>query len=191
MYLGPAGTGPGALTPAMILQRNNEEERWLARQRKLRQEKEDRQYQVSEFRQQVLEQHLDIGPRGDAPELRNEGPRYRCSSFARLYVLLLSETSGCIQGWGNTKRAHKTPSVDLNLSQSCMQMRPTTPELRIETQMPKFQSRDLNDKCKLFTQFASQRTIWVGKRILLCFLICISWIFINPCIMRVKVCRYF
>lgn len=81
MYLGPGGTGPGALTPAMILQRNNEEERWLARQRKLRQEKEDRQYQVSEFRQQVLEQHLDIGRPGEAPELRNEGPRYRGSSF--------------------------------------------------------------------------------------------------------------
>lgn len=81
MYLGPGGTGPGALTPAMILQRNNEEERWLARQRKLRQEKEDRQYQVSEFRQQVLEQHLDIGRPGDVPELRNEGQRYLGSHF--------------------------------------------------------------------------------------------------------------
>lgn len=75
MYLGPGGAGPGALTPAMALQRANEEERWQARQRKLRQEKEDRQYQVSEFRQQVLEQHLDIGRPGEANELRTEGHR--------------------------------------------------------------------------------------------------------------------
>ncbi|XP_006888929.1 PREDICTED: genetic suppressor element 1 [Elephantulus edwardii] len=46
---------------ALLIQRTNEEEKWLARQRRLRQEKEDRQSQVSEFRQQVLEQHLDIG----------------------------------------------------------------------------------------------------------------------------------
>ncbi|KAJ3593907.1 hypothetical protein NHX12_006240 [Muraenolepis orangiensis] len=60
LYLGPGGVGT-ALSSAIMLQRTNEEERWLARQRKLRQEKEDRQYQVSEFRQQVLEQHLDLG----------------------------------------------------------------------------------------------------------------------------------
>lgn len=63
--------GPGALgtclPSSLLAQRNNEEERWLARQRKLRQEKADRQYQVSEFRQQVLEQHLDIG-RPDLPD---------------------------------------------------------------------------------------------------------------------------
>ncbi|XP_031513904.1 genetic suppressor element 1 isoform X2 [Papio anubis] len=46
---------------ALLIQRTNEEEKWLARQRRLRQEKEDRQSQVSEFRQQVLEQHLDMG----------------------------------------------------------------------------------------------------------------------------------
>lgn len=46
---------------ALLIQRTNEEEKWLARQRRLRQEKEDRQSQVSEFRQQVLEQHLDLG----------------------------------------------------------------------------------------------------------------------------------
>nr|XP_058901473.1 genetic suppressor element 1 isoform X3 [Kogia breviceps] len=52
--------GSSAAT-ALLLQRTNEEEKWLARQRRLRQEKEDRQSQVSEFRQQVLEQHLDLG----------------------------------------------------------------------------------------------------------------------------------
>lgn len=55
----------------MIIQRTSEEERWVARQRKLRQEKEDRQYQVSEFRQQVLEQHLDLGRPGDADSHRS------------------------------------------------------------------------------------------------------------------------
>ncbi|XP_039083349.1 genetic suppressor element 1 isoform X1 [Hyaena hyaena] len=52
--------GSSAAT-ALLIQRTNEEEKWLARQRRLRQEKEDRQTQVSEFRQQVLEQHLDMG----------------------------------------------------------------------------------------------------------------------------------
>lgn len=52
--------GSSAAT-ALLIQRTNEEEKWLARQRRLRQEKEDRQSQVSEFRQQVLEQHLDLG----------------------------------------------------------------------------------------------------------------------------------
>ncbi|XP_039211935.1 genetic suppressor element 1 isoform X4 [Crotalus tigris] len=51
----------GSTATALLIQRTNEEEKWLARQRRLRQEKEDRQSQVSEFRQQVLEQHLDIG----------------------------------------------------------------------------------------------------------------------------------
>lgn len=51
----------GSTAAALLIQRTNEEEKWLARQRRLRQEKEDRQSQVSEFRQQVLEQHLDIG----------------------------------------------------------------------------------------------------------------------------------
>ncbi|XP_010004566.1 PREDICTED: genetic suppressor element 1 [Chaetura pelagica] len=42
--------------------------------RRLRQEKEDRQSQVSEFRQQVLEQHLDMGraPSQPEPEHRSE-----------------------------------------------------------------------------------------------------------------------
>ncbi|KAG5270112.1 hypothetical protein AALO_G00188860 [Alosa alosa] len=77
MYLGPPGAhGPGVLTAAMMLQqRTNEEERWLARQRKLRQEKEDRQYQVSEFRQQVLDQHLDLGRGGEGADMRIEGHR--------------------------------------------------------------------------------------------------------------------
>uniref|UniRef100_A0A8C6SJ64 Gse1 coiled-coil protein n=1 Tax=Neogobius melanostomus TaxID=47308 RepID=A0A8C6SJ64_9GOBI len=57
LYMGPSTVG---VLSTMITPRTNEEERWLARQRKLRQEKEDRQYQVSEFRQQVLEQHLDL-----------------------------------------------------------------------------------------------------------------------------------
>uniref|UniRef100_A0A8C6YNJ5 Gse1 coiled-coil protein n=1 Tax=Nothoprocta perdicaria TaxID=30464 RepID=A0A8C6YNJ5_NOTPE len=52
--------GSSAAT-ALLIHRTNEEEKWLARQRRLRQEKEDRQSQVSEFRQQVLEQHLDMG----------------------------------------------------------------------------------------------------------------------------------
>uniref|UniRef100_A0A673HAT6 Genetic suppressor element 1-like n=1 Tax=Sinocyclocheilus rhinocerous TaxID=307959 RepID=A0A673HAT6_9TELE len=75
MYLGPGGVGPASLTAATMLQRTNEEERWLARQRKLRQEKEDRQYQVSEFRQQVLEQHLDLGRQGEIADLHIEGHR--------------------------------------------------------------------------------------------------------------------
>uniref|UniRef100_A0A6I8PIE1 Gse1 coiled-coil protein n=1 Tax=Ornithorhynchus anatinus TaxID=9258 RepID=A0A6I8PIE1_ORNAN len=68
--------GSSAAT-ALLIQRTNEEEKWLARQRRLRQEKEDRQSQVSEFRQQVLEQHLDIGrpaPQAEA-EHRPENPR--------------------------------------------------------------------------------------------------------------------
>ncbi|XP_026110594.1 genetic suppressor element 1-like, partial [Carassius auratus] len=75
MYLGPGGAGPASLTAAAMLQRTNEEERWLARQRKLRQEKEDRHYQVSEFRQQVLEQHLDLGRQGEIADLHIEGHR--------------------------------------------------------------------------------------------------------------------
>ncbi|KAF7244581.1 Genetic suppressor element 1 [Varanus komodoensis] len=69
---------PGSSTAtALLIQRTNEEEKWLARQRRLRQEKEDRQSQVSEFRQQVLEQHLDIGrPPGQMDvEHRPENPR--------------------------------------------------------------------------------------------------------------------
>ncbi|KAG8508375.1 Genetic suppressor element 1 [Galemys pyrenaicus] len=59
--------GSSAAT-ALLIQRTNEEEKWLARQRRLRQEKEDRQSQVSEFRQQVLEQHLDMGRPPAPPE---------------------------------------------------------------------------------------------------------------------------
>lgn len=66
--------GPG-LSPSMMAQRTNEEERWVARQRKMRQEKEDRQYQVSEFRQQVLEQHLDLGRPSEAPDHRTDTHR--------------------------------------------------------------------------------------------------------------------
>lgn len=69
--------GSSAAT-ALLIQRTNEEEKWLARQRRLRQEKEDRQSQVSEFRQQVLEQHLDMG-RPPAPaetEHRPESARW-------------------------------------------------------------------------------------------------------------------
>ncbi|NWV98140.1 GSE1 protein, partial [Machaerirhynchus nigripectus] len=68
--------GSSAAT-ALLIHRTNEEEKWLARQRRLRQEKEDRQSQVSEFRQQVLEQHLDIGraPSQAEPEHRPEHPR--------------------------------------------------------------------------------------------------------------------
>ncbi|XP_067854235.1 genetic suppressor element 1 isoform X2 [Heptranchias perlo] len=62
---------PPGSSPAMLLQRNNEEEKWMAKQRQLRQEKEDRQYQVSEFRQQVLEQHLDIGRPGSQNEVEH------------------------------------------------------------------------------------------------------------------------
>ena len=53
-------------------------EKWLARQRRLRQEKEDRQSQVSEFRQQVLEQQLDLGrpPAPADPEHRPESARW-------------------------------------------------------------------------------------------------------------------
>nr|XP_033796591.1 genetic suppressor element 1 isoform X2 [Geotrypetes seraphini] len=69
---------PGSsVATALLVQRTYEEEKWLARQRRLRQEKEDRQYQVSEFRQQVLEQHLDIGRPPNQPEadLRAENLR--------------------------------------------------------------------------------------------------------------------
>ncbi|XP_043562533.1 genetic suppressor element 1 isoform X3 [Chiloscyllium plagiosum] len=62
---------PPGSSSAMLLQRNNEEEKWMAKQRQLRQEKEDRQYQVSEFRQQVLEQHLDIGRPGSQNEVEH------------------------------------------------------------------------------------------------------------------------
>lgn len=74
LYMGPSAVGPG-LSASIIAQRTNEEERWVARQRKLRQEKEDRQYQVSEFRQQVLDQHLDLGRPGDAPDHRTDSHR--------------------------------------------------------------------------------------------------------------------
>lgn len=69
--------GSSAAT-ALLIQRTNEEEKWLARQRRLRQEKEDRQSQVSEFRQQVLEQHLDMGrpPVPTEPEHRPENARW-------------------------------------------------------------------------------------------------------------------
>ena len=69
--------GSSAAT-ALLLQRTNEEEKWLARQRRLRQEKEDRQSQVSEFRQQVLEQQLDLGrpPAPADPEHRPESARW-------------------------------------------------------------------------------------------------------------------
>lgn len=68
--------GSSAAT-ALLIHRTNEEEKWLARQRRLRQEKEDRQSQVSEFRQQVLEQHLDMGrtPSQPEPEHRPDNAR--------------------------------------------------------------------------------------------------------------------
>lgn len=75
LYMSPSTGGTG-LPASIVAQRANEEERWLARQRKLRQEKEDRQYQVSEFRQQVLEQHLDIGRPPDTPDHRPESHRW-------------------------------------------------------------------------------------------------------------------
>lgn len=70
--------GSSAAATALLIQRTNEEEKWLARQRRLRQEKEDRQSQVSEFRQQVLEQHLDLGrpPVPTEAEHRPESTRW-------------------------------------------------------------------------------------------------------------------
>lgn len=70
---------------ALLIQRTNEEEKWLARQRRLRQEKEDRQSQVSEFRQQVLEQHLDLGrpPVPTEVEHRPESTRWVLSGTLR------------------------------------------------------------------------------------------------------------
>lgn len=89
--------GSSAAATALLIQRTNEEEKWLARQRRLRQEKEDRQSQVSEFRQQVLEQHLDLGrpPVPTEAEHRPESTRWvpGCLSIrpsARLSILLLS-----------------------------------------------------------------------------------------------------
>lgn len=78
---------PG-VSASMIIQRTSEEERWVARQRKLRQEKEDRQYQVSEFRQQVLEQHLDLGRPGDTPDHRTDLHRsVGCDAFKLLFFI--------------------------------------------------------------------------------------------------------
>lgn len=73
-YMGPGALGPG-ISASLMAHRTNEEERWLARQRKLRQEKEDRQYQVSEFRQQVLEQHLDLSRPVEASDHRTDPHR--------------------------------------------------------------------------------------------------------------------
>lgn len=83
LYMEPTALGPGVVPASMIIQRSSEEERWVARQRKLRQEKEDRQYQVSEFRQQVLEQHLDLGRPGDAADHRTDP--HRSASALSLY----------------------------------------------------------------------------------------------------------
>lgn len=74
LYMGSGAVGTG-LSASMITQRANEEERWLARQRRLRQEKEDRQSQVSEFRQQVLEQHLDLNRPADGADHRTDSHR--------------------------------------------------------------------------------------------------------------------
>lgn len=76
--------GSSAAT-ALLIQRTNEEEKWLARQRRLRQEKEDRQSQVSEFRQQVLEQHLDLGraPVPTEAEHRPESARWVLGGASR------------------------------------------------------------------------------------------------------------
>ncbi|XP_064414690.1 genetic suppressor element 1 isoform X3 [Latimeria chalumnae] len=74
MAFAPPG---GNLTTSMLAQRTNEEEKWLARQRRMRQEKEDRQYQVSEFRQQVLEQHLDIGRPNSQSEMEQRVDSHR------------------------------------------------------------------------------------------------------------------
>lgn len=79
LYMEPNAIGP-AVPASMIIQRASEEERWVARQRKLRQEKEDRQYQVSEFRQQVLEQHLDLGRPADTADHRTD-PLRSVSAF--------------------------------------------------------------------------------------------------------------
>lgn len=50
-----AGGVQGAMVAAAMLQRQGEEERWLARQRRQRTEKEDRQGPASEFRPHTLE----------------------------------------------------------------------------------------------------------------------------------------
>lgn len=71
--------GSSAAT-ALLIQRTNEEEKWLARQRRLRQEKEDRQSQVSEFRQQVLEQHLDMGRPPVPTEAEHRPESARCGA---------------------------------------------------------------------------------------------------------------
>lgn len=77
--------GSSAAATALLIQRTNEEEKWLARQRRLRQEKEDRQSQVSEFRQQVLEQHLDLGrpPVPTEVEHRPESTRWVLGGASR------------------------------------------------------------------------------------------------------------
>ncbi|XP_057185774.1 genetic suppressor element 1 isoform X2 [Triplophysa rosa] len=71
------GSGPGKahrpmITP-MMLQRPDEEDRWLARPRALKVEKVDRQGQVpSEFHQQVKEKRLDLGRPTEPAETHRE-----------------------------------------------------------------------------------------------------------------------
>uniref|UniRef100_A0AAY4B4J9 Genetic suppressor element-like domain-containing protein n=1 Tax=Denticeps clupeoides TaxID=299321 RepID=A0AAY4B4J9_9TELE len=74
-HYGP-GTGgiPGGLAGPVMLRHGGEEERWLSRQRRHLKEKEERQGQVSDFRQQVLEQQLELSRPGDGGETR-EGQR--------------------------------------------------------------------------------------------------------------------
>ncbi|OXB78422.1 UNVERIFIED_CONTAM: hypothetical protein H355_009193 [Colinus virginianus] len=74
--------GSSAAT-ALLIHRTNEEEKWLARQRRLRQEKEDRQSQVSEFRQQAgfasplhPSPSCRSGPSRHEPSIREPGQHF-------------------------------------------------------------------------------------------------------------------
>lgn len=75
------GSGSGKahrpmITP-MMLQRPDEEDRWLARPRALKVEKVDRQSErPSEFHQQVKEKHLDLGRPTEPTETHRELQRY-------------------------------------------------------------------------------------------------------------------
>ncbi|XP_072136030.1 genetic suppressor element 1 [Mobula birostris] len=106
---------PGS-SSAMLLQRNNEEEKWMAKQRQLRQEKEDRQYQVSEFRQQVLEQHLDIGRSGSQNEVEHRdvirsGPSHSHELSNRDQPQQLGAPPPLISPKPHPKEHHSSPAV--------------------------------------------------------------------------------
>ncbi|XP_051884443.1 genetic suppressor element 1 isoform X2 [Pristis pectinata] len=112
----PSSFIPPGSSSALLLQRNNEEEKWMAKQRQLRQEKEDRQYQVSEFRQQVLEQHLDIGRSGSQNEMEHRdiirsGPSHSHELCSRDQPQQLGAPPPLISPKPHPREHHSSPAV--------------------------------------------------------------------------------